>query len=157
MNLPRSKLWFFALGPVVAICTAAAQTTTVSNTTYPSGANVTVNGPTAVNTSGAVTVNSGAAVKFRAAGTITLSPGFTASSGSSFRAFIFADSDGDGMDDAWETATGLNPSDPSDAAGDRDGDGVSNLAEYLMGTNPNSAKQNDSGNSAQLNVLRPRS
>lgn len=141
---------------MIAVCTAGAQTTTVSNTTYPSGTNVTVNGPTAVNTSGAVAVNSGAVVKFRASGAITLAPGFTASSGCSFRAFIFADSDGDGMDNAWETANGLNPNDSSDAATDRDNDGVSNLAEYLLSTNPNSSKQVDTGNSTQLQILRPR-
>lgn len=148
-------LRFIIPSTVIAVCAANAQTT-VANTTYTSGSNVIVNGPTTVNTSGAVTVSSGAVVKFRATATITLSPGFTASNGSSFRAFIFADSDGDGMDDAWETTNGLNPNVASDAAADRDGDGVSNLAEYLLGTNPNGTKQDDAGNSAQLRVLRPR-
>jgi len=46
------------------------------------------------------------------------------------------DTDMDGIPDAWETANGLNPNDPSDAALDRDGDGQSNRAEYLAGTNP---------------------
>jgi len=50
----------------------------------------------------------------------------------------FQDADGDGMSDAWETANGLNPSDPSDASGDGDSDGVSNLDEFLDGTDPDS-------------------
>jgi hypothetical protein len=41
------------------------------------------------------------------------------------------DSDGDGMPDAWETAHGLNPSDPADGPQDRDHDGYTNLEEYL--------------------------
>ena len=40
------------------------------------------------------------------------------------------------MPDAWELAHGLNPNDPSDAAGDLDGDGKTNLEEYLAGTDP---------------------
>ena len=35
---------------------------------------------------------------------------------------------------AVETAAGLNPNNPADAAGDLDNDGVSNLAEFLAGT-----------------------
>ena len=49
---------------------------------------------------------------------------------------VVADSDGDGMPDAWETAHGLNPDDPSDAALDSDGDGLTNLNEYLAETDP---------------------
>ena len=45
------------------------------------------------------------------------------------------DADDDGIPDAWETAHGLNPHDPADAALDPDGDGLSNLQEYLLGGN----------------------
>ncbi|MFK8030042.1 MAG: FG-GAP-like repeat-containing protein [Gammaproteobacteria bacterium] len=47
-----------------------------------------------------------------------------------------ADSDGDGLPNAYETDNGLNPNDPSDAAGDLDGDGRSNLEEYEQGFDP---------------------
>jgi hypothetical protein len=47
-----------------------------------------------------------------------------------------ADSDGDGMPDAWETAHGFNPQDPSDGSADADGDGYTNLEEYLNRTDP---------------------
>jgi hypothetical protein len=46
------------------------------------------------------------------------------------------DSDGDGLPDGWETTYGLNPLNPSDAAGDLDGDGFSNLEEFEAGSNP---------------------
>jgi hypothetical protein len=44
------------------------------------------------------------------------------------------DSDNDGIPDKIENKWGLNPNDPSDAAGDLDGDGFTNLEEYLAGT-----------------------
>ena len=47
-----------------------------------------------------------------------------------------ADTDGDGMPDAYELANGLNPNNPADATLDADGDGQGNKAEYLAGTNP---------------------
>jgi hypothetical protein len=127
-----------------------AQTTTVTSTTYGSGQNVTVNGPTNVGTSGTVTVSSGASVRFKATSTITLSPGFSSASGSTFRASIFVDADNDGMDDLWEATHGV-----SNPAADADGDGLSNLTEYLLGTTPTVAKQVDSGNSNALKIHRP--
>lgn len=47
-----------------------------------------------------------------------------------------ADTDGDGMPDAYELANGLNPNNPADATLDADGDSQTNKAEYLAGTNP---------------------
>ena len=44
------------------------------------------------------------------------------------------DSDGDGIPDSYETAHGLNPANPVDAALDSDGDGVSNRDEFIFGT-----------------------
>ncbi|WP_284645968.1 OmpL47-type beta-barrel domain-containing protein [Paenibacillus silviterrae] len=42
-----------------------------------------------------------------------------------------ADTDRDGMPDAWETANGLNPLDAEDRNADRNGDGYTNLEDYL--------------------------
>ncbi len=47
-----------------------------------------------------------------------------------------ADTDGDGLPDAWETANGLNPASAADRHADSDGDGVGALGEYLAGTDP---------------------
>jgi hypothetical protein len=44
-----------------------------------------------------------------------------------------ADTDRDGMPDAWETRYGLNPTDPSDATGDFDRTGYTNIEKYLNG------------------------
>ncbi len=47
-----------------------------------------------------------------------------------------ADSDGDGVADAFEIANGMNRFSPGDATFDDDGDGNTALAEYLFGLNP---------------------
>jgi hypothetical protein len=52
-----------------------------------------------------------------------------------------ADTDGDGLPDAWELANGLHPG-FNDSALDADGDGQANLAEYLAGTNPQNPTSN---------------
>ncbi|TWT97673.1 hypothetical protein Pla108_18250 [Botrimarina colliarenosi] len=41
------------------------------------------------------------------------------------------DADGDGLPGEWESAHGLDPADPGDAATDPDGDGYTNLEDYL--------------------------
>jgi hypothetical protein len=49
---------------------------------------------------------------------------------------LAGDADGDLLPDDYETANGLLPGDPSDAATDTDDDGLSNREEYLAGTDP---------------------
>jgi hypothetical protein len=51
---------------------------------------------------------------------------------------LFTDADKDGMNDAWETARGLNPA-VNDRNGNLDGDSFTNIEEYALGTHPNNA------------------
>ena len=50
------------------------------------------------------------------------------------RLTVLADTDGDGLPDAWETDNGVQ-----DPNLDKDGDGMTNREEYLSGTNPSDA------------------
>jgi hypothetical protein len=47
-----------------------------------------------------------------------------------------ADSDLDGMPDAWEDQFGLDANNDSDISQDQDSDGYTNIEEYLNGTDP---------------------
>lgn len=49
---------------------------------------------------------------------------------------VIVDDDGDGMDDQWEEANGLDPADPSDGGDDPDGDGLLSVYEQRHGTDP---------------------
>jgi pectate lyase len=51
-------------------------------------------------------------------------------------ATVPADTDGDGMPDAWEKTHGFDAANPTDGATDADGDGYTNVEEWLNGTNP---------------------
>jgi chitodextrinase len=67
----------------------------------------------------------------------------------------FVDSDGDGMPDAWEIASGLDPHFAGDADGDPDGDDLSNLDEYLAGADPVLPTTSDAANTMMLRIIRP--
>jgi hypothetical protein len=56
-----------------------------------------------------------------------------------------ADTDGDGMLDAWEIDHGLNPNDAADAAQDLDGDGLTNRQEFFAGTDPRNPDSDGDG------------
>jgi hypothetical protein len=55
------------------------------------------------------------------------------------------DADCDGLSDAWETANGLDPNDPSNALADRDGDGLNDTEELAHGADPRSRDTDGDG------------
>ncbi len=57
--------------------------------------------------------------------------------------YEFADSDGDGMTNAWEVRNHFNPNDKADAALDADQDGYTNLEEFLRQSDPLVASASD--------------
>lgn len=64
---------------------------------------------------------------------------------------LFTDADRDGMEDAWETAHGLDPV-VNDRNADRDADGLSNIREYLLGLHPDKVSTFEDGISDALRV-----
>ena len=76
-------------------------------------------------------------------------------SGNAQLSVTFTDTDGDGIQDWWETANGLNPNNAADASLDSDGDGMTNLQEFLAGTNPNDPNSKFSINSITKSVSPP--
>ncbi len=55
------------------------------------------------------------------------------------------DTDGDGMNDAWETSNGFNPYAPEDGPSDADGDGLPNREEAKLSTDPRQADTDGDG------------
>jgi hypothetical protein len=57
-----------------------------------------------------------------------------------FQGTPYADTDADGLPDAWETAHGLDPKNPADASADLNGDGYTNIEDFLNGLDPRAPK-----------------
>ncbi len=53
----------------------------------------------------------------------------------------YADTDGDGMPDTWESSHGLNPRDVADASADLNGDGYTNIEDFIYGLDPRAPKK----------------
>jgi hypothetical protein len=58
---------------------------------------------------------------------------------------LYVDADGDFMDDAWELANGLDPTDPNDAVLDYDNDRLVNFGEFLTLFDPRNPDSNNNG------------
>jgi LmbE family N-acetylglucosaminyl deacetylase len=124
---PKGKLWI--ADP------SAAVTSTTGFSSFVSGASITAPGGSLV---------------FQNNVTLTSALGDT-SSGTLITVDSSADSDGDGLPDAWEIANQLDPLDDGSVTpqngpfGDPDSDGSTNLAEFQRGTNPRLADTDQDG------------
>jgi len=82
--------------------------------------------------------------------TATDQRGFSAFGVRDIGAFEFSanesDTDGDGLNDGYERANGLNPFDASDRNADPDGDGFTNFEEFEFGTDPQVADPDNNNN-----------
>ena len=104
---------------------------TLSEGAYTCSSDSTTENPT--------TIASGFHVIISASGTVTLSPGFTASAGSTCDIFAGTlDADNDGLLDSWESAQ-FSDLDQNGTT-DYDGDGITDLWEYIIGSNPKVAE-----------------
>ncbi len=63
------------------------------------------------------------------------------------------DSDGDGLDDAWEEDHGFDPVVPDAVEEDSDGDGLPTGREYMMGTDPDDPDTDGDGFSDGLELI----
>ena len=57
-----------------------------------------------------------------------------------YRGEPYADADGDGLPDDWESRLGLNPHDAADASADLNGDGYTNIEDFINGLDPRAPK-----------------
>lgn len=64
------------------------------------------------------------------------------------------DSDGDGIEDTFELANGLDPEDPTDAEGDPDLDGLLSIEEFWLGTNPQAQDTDGDGRNDGAEIAR---
>ncbi|HEY0552340.1 MAG TPA: Ig-like domain-containing protein, partial [Verrucomicrobiae bacterium] len=119
---------------------ASAQLTVIASYPDASTKNVTVgtNGTSyTVSSTNIATISANGLVTARASGTVVISALNDGAIGMiSLRVQLSGDSDGDGIPDDLEVASGLNPNNPVDAEEDPDGDGLTNFQELMVyGTN----------------------
>jgi len=87
IDLPRIKK-ALCIGLLALAIPGLSAQTTVTNTTYASGTTTAVSSNSSIYAGPTVEVQSGANVTFTAGTTITLAPGFSADSGSTFKAML---------------------------------------------------------------------
>ncbi|MBL8784159.1 MAG: hypothetical protein JNJ59_04580, partial [Deltaproteobacteria bacterium] len=110
---------------------------------------VPVAGPAVTITDNVITWTPASAETIPAGGLVSLTLDVTerATGGTTTTTAIvrFVDRDGDGLDDAWEVASGLNPDVPDDPRANPDNDGLDHAAELALGTLGNVADSDQDG------------